>query len=410
MKTKFLPALGLMAMLLLAGCQTKMADWPQWRGPDRDGKVAGFKAPEKWPAQLTEKWRVPLGPGDATPALVGDKLYILARDLQDTNNEIILCLDAGSGKTVWENKYAAEHVVTGPPARHPGPRSSPVVTDGKVITFGVGGILSCLDATSGQVIWRKKSTNDFLGTPYQFDTGMSPLVADGKCIVHVGGKTNGAVIAFDLGTGEPKWKWVGEAPSFSSPVVMTVQGAKQLVKLTAKRLVGISLEDGKLLWELPFEATQGNNTTPIVDGQTVIYTGQGKGMFAIKIDGSAEGYAATPVWTNTAVGARFTTPVLKDGMLFGYNGHLFCADARTGATLWSDSTSRGMSAAVLDAGSEMIALGVNSELVVFEPSGKEYKELAKLKVANTETWAHPVLAGNRIFIRDHDSVSLLTTE
>src|SRR5581483_9452734 len=392
MKTKFLPALGLMAMLLLAGCQTKMADWPQWRGPDRDGKVAGFKAPEKWPAQLTEKWRVPLGPGDATPALVGDKLYILARDLQDTNNEIILCLDAGSGKTVWENKYAAEHVVTGPPARHPGPRSSPVVTDGKVITFGVGGILSCLDATSGQVIWRKKSTNDFLGTPYQFDTGMSPLVADGKCIVHVGGKTNGAVIAFDLGTGEPKWKWVGEAPSFSSPVVMTVQGAKQLVKLTAKRLVGISLEDGKLLWELPFEATQGNNTTPIVDGQTVIYTGQGKGMFAIKIDGSAEGYAATPVWTNTAVGARFTTPVLKDGMLFGYNGHLFCADARTGATLWSDSTSRGMSAAVLDAGSEMIALGVNSELVVFEPSGKEYKELAKLKVANTETWAHPVLA------------------
>jgi outer membrane protein assembly factor BamB len=133
-------------------------------------------------------------------------------------------------------------------------------------------------------------------------------------------------------------------------------------------------------------------------------------MFAIKIDGSAEGYAATPVWTNTAVGARFTTPVLKDGMLFGYNGHLFCADARTGATLWSDSTSRGMSAAVLDAGSEMIALGVNSELVVFEPSGKEYKELAKLKVANTETWAHPVLAGNRIFIRDHDSVSLLTTE
>lgn len=410
MKTKFLPALGLMAMLLLAGCQTKMADWPQWRGPDRDGKVAGFKAPEKWPAQLTEKWRVPLGPGDATPALVGDKLYILARDLQDTNNETVLCLDAGSGKTVWENKYAAEHVVTGPPARHPGPRSSPVVTDGKVITFGVGGILSCLDATSGQVIWRKKSTNDFLGTPYQFDTGMSPLVADGKCIVHVGGKTNGAVIAFDLGTGEPKWKWVGEAPSFSSPVVMTVQGAKQLVKLTAKRLVGISLEDGKLLWELPFEATQGNNTTPIVDGQTVIYTGQGKGMFAIKIDGSAEGYAATPVWTNTAVGARFTTPVLKDGMLFGYNGHLFCADARTGATLWSDSTSRGMSAAVLDAGSEMIALGVNSELVVFEPSGKEYKELAKLKVANTETWAHPVLAGNRIFIRDHDSVSLLTTE
>jgi outer membrane protein assembly factor BamB len=191
---------------------------------------------------------------------------------------------------------------------------------------------------------------------------------------------------------------------------MNVQGTKQLVTLTAKYLVGLEVSDGKLLWQLPFEAAQGNNTTPIVDGQTVIYTGQGKGMFAIKVEKQGDALNTAPVWGNSSAGARFTTPVLKDGLLFGYNGHLFCANARTGETLWTDTAARGNSAALVDAGEVMLALCVNSELIVFKPDAKQYAELAKYKVADSETWAHPVVDGNKIYVRDRENVTLWTVD
>jgi outer membrane protein assembly factor BamB len=260
------------------------------------------------------------------------------------------------------------------------------------------------------VLWRKQSSDDYLRLPYNSDTAMSPIIVDGECIVHVGIKTNGAMIAFDLADGEPKWKWSGDGPAFSSPVVMTVAGTKQLVTLSAKSVVGLSLAGGKLLWQVPFEAAQGNNTTPIIDGQTVIYTGQGKGLFALRIEAQGDGFAATPIWTNAQLGARFTTPVLHNGRLFGYNGYFFCADLQTGATLWTDTTNRGNSAALVDAGSVILAVTVNSELVVFGPSDKAYTEFARFKVARSETWAHPVVAGNRVFVRDRDSVTLWRIE
>src|SRR5258708_21390564 len=126
------------ASSLLASTATLHAqDWPQWRGLNRDGKTTGFTAPETWPQQLSQKWKVTVGIGDSTPALVGDKLYSLGR--QDTD-AAILCLDATTGKTLWQDKYPANHVVTGPPARHPGTRSSPAVPDGKICAPGVDGV------------------------------------------------------------------------------------------------------------------------------------------------------------------------------------------------------------------------------------------------------------------------------
>jgi outer membrane protein assembly factor BamB len=121
-------------------------------------------------------------------------------------------------------------------------------------------------------------------------------------------------------------------------------------------------------------------------------------------------HSAVPIWTNSELGARFTTPILKDGLLFGYHGHFFCADAKTGATLWTDSTNRGNSAALVDAGQAIIATTVNSELVAFKPSEKEYTELARIRVADTEIWAHPVIDGNRIYVRDRENVALWVIE
>ena len=395
--------------VILAGAAGALAqDWPQWRGANRDGKVAGFTAPQAWPKELAQKWKTTVGSGDSTPALVGDKLYVSARQGEE---EVTLCLSAADGKEVWKDKYAAQ-AVTGPAARHPGPRSSPAVADGKVVTLGAGGVLSCLDAATSKVVWRK---DEFPKVVPKFFTAMSPIIVDGLVIAHLGGQGNGAVMAFDLATGDVKWKWAGEAPMYASPVVLTADGVKQIVTLSEKSVVGLGAADGKLLWQIPF-VPQGmayNAATPIIDGQTVIFAGSGRGTKAVRIEKQGDGFAAKELWSNDQVAPQFNSPVLKDGLLFGLTdkGNLFCLNAKTGQTAWTDATKRGGAfAAVLDAGSVLLALPSNSELLVFKPADKQYDEVARIKVADSATYAHPVVAGNRIFVRDLETVTLWTVQ
>ena len=396
------------ACVILGGAGYVFAqDWPQWRGPNRDGKVAGFTAPQNWPKELTRKWKATVGSGDATPALVGDRLYVFARQGDD---EVTLCLSAADGKEIWKDKVAAQ-AVTGAAARHPGPRSSPTVADGKVITLGVGGVLSCLEADSGKVLWRK---DEFPKVVPQFFPAMSPIVVDGMCIAHLGGKDNGAIIAFDLATGDPKWKWAGDGPAYASPVLMTVDGTKQLVAQTEKELVGISVADGKLLWKVPTppKGRFYNAATPIVDGQTVIYTGQGQGTRAVKVEKQGDGFVAKELWSNEKLGTGFSTPVLKDGLLFGLSdrGNFYCMNAQTGQAAWTDTQQVDRFGGVLDAGAVLLALPGKAELIAFKPSDKQYEELARIKVSDTPVYAHPVIAGNRVFVRDQDTVTLWTIE
>ena len=396
------------ALVVLAG--TVFADdWPQWRGANRDGKVSGFKAPATWPKELTQKWKVTVGRGVATPALVGEKLYVFARQGED---EVTLCLNAGDGKEVWRDKYAAQ-AVTGPANRYPGPRSSPAVADGKVVTLGVGGVLSCLDAASGKLVWRK---DPFPKVVPRFFTSMSPIIVDGMALGHLGAAGNGALIAYELSSGNEKWRWAGEGPEYASPTLLTVGGVKQIVTLSEKSIVGIGAADGKLLWKLPFVPVRRayNSATPIVDGQTVIYTGGGRGTKAVKIEKQGDGFADRELWSNPDLATQFNTPVLKDGLLFGLSNrnNLFCINAQTGKTAWTDSTARGRGGfgAIVDAGSCLLALPSDSELLVFKPSDKQYEELARIKVAETATHAYPVISGNRMFVKDQDSVALLIVE
>ena len=175
-------------------------DWPQWRGVNRDAKVTGFKAPQTWPSELPQSWKVIVGLGDASPVMANGKIYSFGRVGDD---EVMMCLDAAMGKEIWQNKYPAL-AVTGPSASaHPGPRSTPAVGEGKVVTLGIGGVLSCLDANTGKVVWRNEEYTKELP---QFFTGLSPIIADGTCFVHLGGKDKGTVIAFELKSGTPNGK------------------------------------------------------------------------------------------------------------------------------------------------------------------------------------------------------------
>lgn len=408
-KTKFPIFLLIGSVILLSAGFVAAQDWPQWRGPNRDGKVKGFAEPKEWPSEMTLKWKTTVGLGDSTPALVGNRLYVFTRQ---GDEEVNLCLDAQTGRELWKDKYAAM-AVTGPPSRHPGPRSSPAVADGKVVTIGVGGVISCLDANTGKVLWRK---DPYPKVVPQFFTAMSPIIIDGMAIAHLGGKDNGGIIAYDLNTGNPKWQWTEEGPEYSSPSLLTVDGTKQIVTLTEKSVVGIGLADGKLLWKLPFlpERRAYNAATPIIDGENVIYTGAGRGTKAIKIEKKTDGFTAKELWSNTEVAPQFNTPVLKDGLLFGLSnrGNFFCINNQTGKTAWIDSTQtdRGGFASIVDVGSVILALPSSAELIVIKPVEKEYTELARIKVSDKAVYAHPVIAGNRIYIKDEDSLSLWTID
>jgi len=410
MKKVNLSRIVMLGCVILIGASSVFAqDWPQWRGANRDGKVTGFKAPQEWPKELKLRWKETVGSGDATPALVGDKLYVFTRQGDD---EVTTCLDAASGKGQWTDKYAAQ-AVTGAAARHPGPRSSPAVAEGKVVTLGVGGVLSCLDAATGKVVWRK---DPFPKVVPQFFTSTSPIIVDGMAIGHLGGQGNGAIIAYDLNTGDEKWRWAGEGPAYASPALLTVAGTRQLVTLAEKSIVAVGVADGKLLWQLPFvpERRAYNAATPIIDGQTVIYTGAGRGAKAVKIEKQGDGFAAKELWSNPELGPQFNTPVLSDGLLFGLtnSGNLYCINAKTGQTAWTDETQRdrGGFTAIVGAGSCLMALPSSAELIVFKPSGEGYSELAVIKVSETPIYAHPVIAGNRIFIKDQDTVTMFVIE
>ena len=394
--------------VLLTGLLGHAQDWPQWRGANRDGKVTGFTAPAAWPAELTQKWRVTVGAGDATPALVGDRLYVFARQGEE---EVTLCLNAADGKELWRDKYAAKPA-TGPGGRHPGPRGSPAVSDGKVVTLGVAGVLSCLEAGTGKVSWRK---DPFPGVVPRFFTSVSPIIVDAVCIAHLGGAGNGAMIAYDLATGDEKWRWEAEGPDYASPALLTVAGTKQIVTLTQKSIVGLGAADGKLLWQLPFAPQRRayNCATPIVDGETVFVTGAARGTKALRIEKQADGFTAKELWSNAEVATQFNTPVLTNGLLFGLSNrsNLFCLNAQTGETAWVDTVQHGRGfAAVLDAGSVILALPSGSQIIAFKPDAKGYEELARINVADTPTYAHPVVAGSRIFVKDQETVAMLTID
>lgn len=419
--------ISLISVYLLAATVNcaRAQDWPQWRGTNRDAR-ATFTAPKTWPKELTQKWKVTVGDGVATPSLVSDKLYVFAR--QD-GREILRCLEAASGKELWQEKYDALGA-TGPAASFSGPRCSPTVADGKVVTLGVRGVLSCLDAASGKLLWRK---DDFPGALPRFFTSSSPLIADGLCVAEVGGGNQGGIVACDLTTGTEKWKWTGDSPAYASSVLMNVGGAKLIVAQTETKMLALSLADGKLVWETPFPV-QGrgyNAATPVVDGQTIIYTGSNRGTTAVRLEKEGDGFAAKALWKNADISVQFNTPVLKQGFLYGLTAgnDLFCLNAADGKTAWTAPiTSSAENAApapggrgrrggggggygsVVDAGSVLLALTPASQLIAFQPTDKACTELARIKVADTPTHAYPVISGNRVFIKDQDSVTLWTVD
>ncbi|MGD0341212.1 MAG: PQQ-binding-like beta-propeller repeat protein [Bacteroidales bacterium] len=394
-------------IFLVSSANIYAQDWSQFRGPGRDGNVTGFKAPASWPGQLTQIWKIKVGTGDASPVLVGKNIFLNTRQ---EDNEMILCLDAATGKDIWADKYPVA-AATGPAAAHPGPRSTPAFADGKIVTFGISGILSCLDAATGKVIWRKDNPTNAIP---QFYTGMSPLIIDDMCIAQVGTKDNGSVIALDLKTGDEKWKYSGEGPAYASPSVMVVNKKKLLILFTEKSLMALTLGDGKLQWQIAAPPQQRfyNCVSPCINGNIIYYTGQGTGIKTVEVVKEGSGFKTKDLWSNPAVGAKWNTPVLKDGYLYGFTDQrrIYCINATTGETAWIDNATNSDFATLVDCGSVLIGLPSTGNLIVFKPDSKAYSEVVKYKVSETQVYAFPVIAGNMVYVKDAESLTLYRIE
>jgi outer membrane protein assembly factor BamB len=399
-----------------AALDARSQDWPCWRGAGRDGKIPGFQAPAAWPKELKSGWHVEVGEGHSSPALVGDKLYLHVRQGEE---EVILCLLAASGKEVWRDKYPADAKFMLESAAKPhgkGPFSSLAVADGRVFALGIRGTLSCLEASSGKVLWRNDFKDRF-PTPYpEWGAGMSPLVVGALCVVHVGGKDKGAIVGLDVTSGKTQWSWEGDGPGYASPIEAMIGGKPQLITLTQNKAVGLSPADGKLLWELEFKTNYDQNSvSPIVFQNLVILSGYSHGITAYRVDGGKPEEA----WRTTDASMYMSTPLLKGDRLYGFSdkkrGQFFCLDAKTGNVLWTGDARQGENAALLDGGSVILALTTQrpdgkdpSNLVVFEASDKDYKELARYKVAPAPAWAHPLVAGSSLFVKDKTTLAQWT--
>jgi outer membrane protein assembly factor BamB len=383
------------------------ADWPQWRGPNRDGTGAVFTEPAQWPEKLAQRWTIKVGGGHSSPVLVGNRLYLHSRQQDD---EVIAAIDAATGKVIWQDRYAAPYRMSSAATAHgPGPKSTPVVAQGRLIALGISGILSALDAATGKVLWRKPAP----AAPPLYGTAMSPIVDGGLVIAHVGGHDSGALTAFDAATGVEKWKWSGDGPGYASPVIGTFAGTRQVITQSQDRLVSVSAADGQLLWELPLKTPyQQNSVTPLVYKDMVIYSGLEHPVVALRPVHKGGKWSTEKVWENAVAGMYMSSPVVAANTLFGMSnrnrGQFYAIDLANGKTLWTTRGREAENAALITAGKLLFILKADAELVIARANPASFDVIRRYTVADSPTWAHPLVDGNRIFVKDADDLILWT--
>jgi outer membrane protein assembly factor BamB len=296
-----------------------------------------------------------------------------------------------------------------------GPNSTPVVYEGKLYTLGVTAVFSCFDAESGELKWRKDFSTQLDTSKLFCGTAMSPVIEKGLVIIHVGDDRKGSVRAFDARTGEQKWEWQGDGPGYSSPIVVELFGTRQVVTLTDKSVVGIAADNGRLLWSMPFPDEWNENiVTPVLYQKTLIVSGVRKGTMAIEAVKGKDGWSARQVWSNPQVAMYMSSPVLDGDYLYGMSslrkGQYFCLNAKTGALVWATEGREGRTASVLAAGDSLLFLTEDANLIVAKKSPKAFESIARYTVANAATWAHPVVLGKHVLVKDEAALTLWSIE
>lgn len=387
------------ATALFADAQSTM-DWPQWRGPTRDGTIA-VTLPSQWPETLTKRWELSVGAGHASPVISGNRVVVLARQGEE---EVVRALDLASGKQIWRAAYPAPYVVNPAAQSHgPGPKSTPAIAGGRVFTLGINGMLSAFDLADGTLLWRVPAP----ATPPDYGATTSPLIDGTSLIVHLGGYENGALTSFDAATGKPRWQWTGDGPGNGSPIIATIGGVRQVIAQTQKFLVGLDASTGTLLWQLSFTTDFDQNAfTPVVFQDLVINGGIDQPLTAIRLKRSGDTWTAEMAWNNSQTPMFMSSPVIIGDTIYGLTtrgkGQFVAVDAASGKLLWNTQGREGDNASMLGDRSWLLASTTDGMLVVARANAQKYEEVRRYQVAPSAMWAHPAIAGNTLVVKDVD--------
>jgi outer membrane protein assembly factor BamB len=384
--------------------------WSQWRGPARDGQLAGFVAPAAWPAELKTVWKVPVGEGHASPVAGGGKLYLFSREGEQ---EVLRALDPASGKELWKAGYKAPYSMNLAARSHgKGPKSTPLFHNGRVYTLGISGIVTAWDAATGQQKWQKS-----FGAP-DFGSATSPVLHDGLLILHIAYPNKddqGSLTAFDAESGQIKWQWGGDGAAYTSPIVADLNGTAQVITQSRESFVGVDAKTGQLLWKIPFKTPyHQNSVTPLFKDGVIYYSGLDHGVAALRPTKKSNVWAADQVWRNDPREASFymNTPVLLGNVLVGFShrnrGQMVGLDAASGKLLWAAKARQGENASLVASGGLVFVLTNDAELIIGRAPAQGFEELKRYTVASSPTWAHPLVTDQGIFIKDKTDLALLT--
>jgi outer membrane protein assembly factor BamB len=383
-------------------------DWPQWRGPNRDGVAVASDLLPTWPPDLLTRrklWEQPAGEGFSAIVVAQGRAYTL---MQDGDCEAAVCWDALSGKELWRFRY---------PARFEdrqggnGPRSTPAVDGDRLYAVGATGWMHCLKthpATSqGEVVWKRNLLDDFQGENLQWGVSFSPLVDGDRVYVMPGGRA-ACVAALNKYTGQTLWQALSDRASYSSPVLASLAGKRQVLFLTAEGLVGLNPDTGALYWRYPWETRYDvNAATPVVFGDHVFITsGYGKGCALLRIENQDGRLTVHLVYRYRRFRCQFTSPVRWREYLFGFDeSWLKCLDLRQGKECWQQQGfDKG---SLLVVGDQLIILGEFGKLALAQANPAAYQELAVVPFSQQRCWTVPTLAQGRLYLRDPQRILCL---
>lgn len=418
-------AISVCTALLLAGGVCNGDEWPQWRGPGRDGLWREIGIIEKFAGeQIPVKWRVQISNGYSGPTVADGRVYVTDRVRQPEQIERVLCFDAMTGKEIWTHAYAAEYRRVGHPD---GPRACVTIDEGRAYSLGTMGHLFCLDAEKGKVIWSKDLKAEYDLRIPRWGISAAPVIEKDLVIVHVGGSDNACVIAFDKKSGEERWMALGDEASYSAPIVIDQAGKRVVVVWTAERIVGLDAASGQEYWSRPAKAKLGQAVaTPVVQDDLLFISGFFDGSLLLKL--AKDKPAVTEVWRRggqnenktDALHCCISTPILDGEHIYGVcsYGQLRCLEIGTGNRVWESLEAgpkeRWGTIHFVRQKDKVWMFNERGELIISKLSPKGFEEVSRAKLIKpTEgqldrrggvCWSHPAFAYKHVYIRNDEEL------
>ena len=373
-----------------------VAPWPQFRGPYRDGRIRAAIRTD-WPAAgLTPMWKQPIGGGYASFAVAGGLAFTIE---QRRDEEVVAAYDVMTGREIWTQKWTARFSET---MGGDGPRATPTWHDGRLYALGATGEFAALDAATGRPLWRTNILRDARAGNLQWGMAASPLIVGDTVVVLPGGSNGKSVVAYDRRTGKRAWSSLSDRQAYVAPMLATVAGVRQLIVVSASRMIGLSPDKGELLWEYSWTTSYDINAAqPLLVSPTRLFisSGYGQGAAVIEVSAAAGALSAREVWKNVRMKNRFASSVLHDGFIYGFDENILaCMDAATGALKWKGGR-YGYGELILASG-QLIVLSEDGELALVRAAPTAHEELARGPALEGKTWNHPAMDRGILLIRN----------